>query len=154
MVRWCANGLHQYQSKIPYSHLFIFDYETGFTEFADLRAANLQRKALKEAETRRLAEARGELKRKIVLSSQSGGLGQNSLSSSAIEQLTSLLVDDSTAQSALGRLVIDLEGIVTGNEDDIILEGGDTLHIPKTQQTVSVIGEVYVPNAHVYRSDF
>lgn len=126
----------------------------GFTEFADLRAANLQRKALKEAETRRLAEARGELKRKIVLSSQSGGLGQNSLSSSAIEQLTSLLVDDSTAQSALGRLVIDLEGIVTGNEDDIILEGGDTLHIPKTQQTVSVIGEVYVPNAHVYRSDF
>ena len=126
----------------------------GFTEFADLRAANLQRKALKEAENRRLSEARGELKRKIVLSSQSGGLGQNSLNSSAIEQLTSLLVDDSTAQSALGRLVIDLEGIVTGNEDDIILEGGDTLHIPKTQQTVSVIGEVYVPNAHVYRSDF
>lgn len=30
MVRWCANGLHQYQSKIPYSHLFIFDYETGY----------------------------------------------------------------------------------------------------------------------------
>lgn len=31
MIRWCANGLNQYQSKIPYSHLFIFDYETGYS---------------------------------------------------------------------------------------------------------------------------
>ncbi len=124
----------------------------GLTKFADTRAAKLQRKALKEAETRRLSEARGELKRKIVLSSQSGGLGQNALNSSAIEQLTSLLVNDEITESALGRLVIDLDAILSGNDDDLIIEGGDTLHIPKYQQTVSVIGEVYVPNAHVYRS--
>ena len=124
----------------------------GLTKFADTRAAKLQRKALKEAETRRLSEARAELKRKIVLSSQSGGLGQNALNSSAIEQLTSLLVNDEITESALGRLVIDLDAILSGNDDDLIIEGGDTLHIPKYQQTVSVIGEVYVPNAHVYRS--
>ena len=43
MVRWCANGLHQYQSKIPYSHLFIFDYETGYAVaigYQALRAQN------------------------------------------------------------------------------------------------------------------
>ena len=125
----------------------------GLTQYAYPKAAKLQRKALKEAEQKRLSEARSELKRKIVLSSQSGGLGQDSLSGSAIEQLTSLLVDDSTSAEALGRLVIDMDAILSGNEADLILQDGDTLHIPKTQQTVSVIGEVYVPNAHVFRDD-
>jgi hypothetical protein len=31
MTRWCANGLNQYQNKTPYTHLFIFDYETGYS---------------------------------------------------------------------------------------------------------------------------
>ena len=91
------------------------------------------------------------MKRKIILSSQSGGLGQGSQGTNMIDQLTELVTSDETAGgSALGRLVINLESILQGNNEDIILQHGDTLHIPKIQQVISVIGEVYVPNAHVY----
>ena len=39
---------------------------------------------------------------------------------------------------------------MNGEKQDIILQDGDSLHIPKTQQSVSVIGEVYLANAHLY----
>ena len=129
----------------------IINRAGGLTDYASVDAARLQREALKEAEITRLTNARSELKRKIVLSSQSGGLGQDSLDGNAISQLTALLVDDSINDSALGRLVIDLGAILNGDDVDIRLEDGDTLHIPKLQQTISVIGEVYVPNSHVFK---
>jgi protein involved in polysaccharide export with SLBB domain len=51
----------------------------------------------------------------------------------------------------MGRLVIDLEGIFSGTSDDIVLEGGDTITIPKEKQSISVIGEVFVSNSHIYK---
>jgi protein involved in polysaccharide export with SLBB domain len=47
-------------------------------------------------------------------------------------------------------LVIDLESIIGGSTKDIILEDGDSLHIPKIQQNISVIGEVFVPRTHLF----
>ena len=125
----------------------------GLTDYASVDAARLTRKSLQESEMKRLKSARSELRRKIVLSSQAAGLGTNTLSGEAINQLTTLLVEDSSKDSALGRLVIDLDSILKGNDVDIILEDGDTLHIPKIQQTISVIGEVYVPNTHIFKSN-
>ena len=48
--------------------------------------------------------------------------------------------------------MINIEGIINGTEEDIVLEDGDTLFIPKAQNTVSVIGEVFVANAHKYQN--
>ena len=92
------------------------------------------------------------MRRKILLSSQAGGLGQSGLGAGAITQLTTLLtnIDDT---DALGRLVVDLESILNGTIEDIILEDGDKLHIPTEQQTISVIGEVYMDNSHVYEKN-
>ena len=76
-------------------------------------------------------------------------MGQSALGGAAIPQLITLLGDiDDTG--ALGRLVVDLESILNGTLEDIILEDGDTLHIPTDQQTISIIGEVYMANSHVY----
>lgn len=125
----------------------------GLTDYASIEAARLIRKSLRESGMKRLTNARSELKRKIVLSSQSAGLGEGALSGQEIDLLTSLLTEDTVDDSAVGRLVIDLGAILDGSEEDIILEDGDTLHIPQQQQTVSVIGEVYVPNTHVFRSN-
>ncbi len=50
----------------------------------------------------------------------------------------------------LGRLVIDLQGIINGDIEDIILDDGDVINIPKKKQSVSVIGEVFVANNHIY----
>ena len=99
---------------------------------------------------RHLTEAQDELRRKILLSSNAGGLGEKSLDSNAIQMLTSLVGMDNTGGGALGRLVIDLEGILNGTVPDIILEDGDKIHVPRLQQTVTVIGEVFAPNTHLF----
>ena len=79
-------------------------------------------------------------------------MGQSSLDNNAIAQLTSLIIDDTseTEKEKLGRLVIDLESIMEGSIKDIILEDGDRLHIPKIQESITVIGEVFVPSSHSY----
>tara|TARA_X000000368_G_scaffold231183_1_gene182578 strand:- start:11175 stop:14051 length:2877 start_codon:yes stop_codon:yes gene_type:complete len=126
----------------------------GTTQYASVGAAFFQRESLKKAESERIRNAKNELKRKIVLASQAGGIGQASLDSSAISQLTSLLVDDGAENNVMGRLVVDIQGMIDGYEADLILEDGDTIFIPKTQQSVSVIGEVYVQNSHLFKSDY
>jgi protein involved in polysaccharide export with SLBB domain len=42
---------------------------------------------------------------------------------------------------------------MNGSIEDIILEDGDFLHIPQTQQVISVVGEVYVPTSHTFASN-
>ena len=106
---------------------------------------------LKKAESERLKNAQEELKRKILLSSQAGGLGQASLDGNSISQLTALIATDVDEAEALGRLVIDLEGIISGQSQDIVLEDGDSINIPKNKQSVSVIGEVFVSNSHIFK---
>jgi protein involved in polysaccharide export with SLBB domain len=50
-----------------------------------------------------------------------------------------------------GRVVIDLEAIIAGDESaDIQLAAGDSLFIPETNNTISVIGEVRQPGAFKY----
>ena len=123
----------------------------GITQYGSTDAAYFQREALKSAERDRLKNAQEELKRKILLSSQAGGLGQASLDGNAISQLTALIATDTDGSEALGRLVIDLDGIIKGQSEDIVLEDGDSINIPKNKQSVSVIGEVFVSNSHIFK---
>ena len=50
-------------------------------------------------------------------------------------------------------MVIDLESIIVDGSNDIVLVDGDKINIPKRRQTISVIGEVFVANAHIYRGN-
>ncbi|MDC0586998.1 SLBB domain-containing protein [Gammaproteobacteria bacterium] len=124
----------------------------GLTDYASPQAAYFQRDALKEAEEVRFKNAQDELRKKVILSSQSAGLGQESIDNNSIIQLTSLITGDTGENDALGRLVIDLDAILNQDIDDIILEDGDSLIIPKRKQSISVIGEVFVANSHLYEN--
>ena len=42
-----------------------------------------------------------------------------------------------------------MDAILEG-ETNLVLEDGDSLHIPKQQQSILVIGEVFVPNSHLF----
>ena len=127
----------------------------GFTEYASPRASYFQREALKNAEQERFETAQSELRRKILLSSTAGGLGQESLDGKQISQLTELVSRNANSSNngVMGRLVIDLEGIMNGESDDIVLENGDTINIPKNKQSISVIGEVFVSNSHIFKDN-
>ena len=127
----------------------------GITEYGSMEAAFFQREKLRQAVVEQLESAQQELRRKIVLSSQMSGFGLSAIDSLAVAQLTSLIVDDTSAieNEKLGRLVIDLESIMNGTIEDLVLEDGDFLHIPPIQQVVSVVGEVYVPTSHSFAED-
>jgi protein involved in polysaccharide export with SLBB domain len=126
----------------------------GITDRGSMQGAYFIRKSLQEAEFKRLEDAKNELKRQVLLSSQAGGLGQSGLNVNSITQLTTLLGNETSDINALGRLVIDLESVLNGATADIVLEDGDQLHIPTEQRTISVIGEVYMDNSHVYKKNF
>jgi polysaccharide biosynthesis/export protein len=52
----------------------------------------------------------------------------------------------------VGRLVIDLPGVVAGRKDvDITLRDGDRLLVPERSQEVMVLGEVQYATSHLYR---
>ncbi|MCF8003315.1 MAG: SLBB domain-containing protein [Chromatiaceae bacterium] len=54
---------------------------------------------------------------------------------------------------AIGRLVIDLEGAMEcAGEANIQLQDGDKLTVPVRADEVTVVGEVYYPTSHLYRS--
>lgn len=125
----------------------------GITESGSMEAAFFQRASLKTAESERLKNAQDELRRKILLSSQTAGLGEEKLDSKAINQLNALLELDEPEAEALGRLVIDLSSIMSGQLDDVTLEDGDTIRIPKRNQSISVIGEVFVSNSHIFEKN-
>lgn len=58
-------------------------------------------------------------------------------------------------EKAIGRMVIDLEKAAVDCDErwDLALENGDRLFIPRIQREVSVVGQVYFPQSHQYRSD-
>jgi len=62
--------------------------------------------------------------------------------------------DADTAQFRNNYVGIDLKKILArpGNGEDLILENGDVLRVPKEQQTVRVNGEVLYPSAVVYNN--
>ena len=61
------------------------------------------------------------------------------------------MTDEEEEESA-GRLVLDVGKIMQGNDEDLILENMDRIVIPKRPQSVSVIGEVYVPSSHIFEN--
>ncbi len=121
----------------------------GFTSDASAMAASFTRESIKQAELKRIGQAQAELRRSLILTSQKQGFGE---AAGDISQLTNLLsgTDNINQSELLGRMVVDLDGIMQRNVTDVSLEDGDRLHIPKKPQTISVIGEVYVPNAHLF----
>ena len=54
---------------------------------------------------------------------------------------------------AVGRLVIDLPGVVSsevGAPSDVLLRDGDVLVVPKLRQEVTILGEVQSATSHLY----
>ena len=66
-----------------------------------------------------------------------------------------LLMQEQVAQrletaEATGRLVIPLRDIMSMRSDDILLEEGDRLIVPKLRQEVTILGEVHRPVSYLF----
>lgn len=132
----------------------LVDRAGGFLEDADLGAAIFSRQALRDKETIRLAEIQQETEEELAqqaLTNRSLLENQDADSVRASQELGQLLRQIQTTEP-VGRLVIDLPAAVAGRvTQNIRLENGDRLLIPRIQQSVSVFGEVLYPTSHVYQ---
>ena len=98
-----------------------------------------------------LDEFRDRLQRDLVIQNMQPASAVNDQQASEETQMLTLI----QSTDALGRLAINLPLALSGErrsaEYDVILRSGDNLLIPRTQQEISVIGEVNRPTSHLHR---
>jgi len=119
----------------------------GFSQFAEQKAAVFTRKSIKKQEQEQLARLSTELRRDIASKSFQNSVSGNTLS---YEEMDKLLNDLANVE-AVGRLVIDLPRIVS-NQQDLVLQDGDTLYVPSKRDSISIIGEVNYSTSHLYQA--
>ncbi|MBT4129341.1 MAG: hypothetical protein HN929_11010, partial [Chloroflexi bacterium] len=121
----------------------------GATSEAFLEGAVFSRDAIRKREKRQFLDAADQMEREL-LSSAVSGADESKMESgelAAAKQLIQKLRDT----EVLGRLSIPLQGIMQGVEADVPLMGGDKLILPRKTDTVTVVGEVFLPSSHMYR---
>ncbi|MDC3316398.1 SLBB domain-containing protein [bacterium] len=120
----------------------------GFTAEASLESAIFTREAVAALEVERAAEFARELQ-----SSFAARLLTEEITTQSIADV-SQIVESLQAVEETGRLLINLPAAMSGDANaDIELTGGDTLAIPKSSNTVSVIGEVKRGGTHTFQSE-
>jgi polysaccharide biosynthesis/export protein len=131
----------------------------GLTPLAFPQGSVFTRESLKERERRQVEILTNRLKQDLgtlaLQAAQSSGEGAQQASETvAIGQS---LLDDLRNAVPVGRLVIDLDGVLAaepGSVTDVILKDGDVLRVPQTAQEVTVIGEVQSATSHLYNPAF
>ncbi len=122
----------------------------GLTSEADAKAAIFTRVALKKQEAEKIAQLQAQLENETAQIS----LTSDEKNNTELAESTNLLSKLNVAE-AVGRLVIDLPRIIAQNSpDDIRLDDGDALYIPKAKESISVIGEVQYATSHIYKNAF
>jgi polysaccharide export outer membrane protein len=123
----------------------------GFTAEADLSAAVFARKSLRIKEQEQIERLSDELKAELVTLNVGDTTNDNAISKEEAELLSKRLDD----LEAVGRLVINLPSLLAaessqGTTMKIRLDDGDVLYVPKSSQSVTVIGEVQYPTSHLF----
>jgi protein involved in polysaccharide export with SLBB domain len=131
----------------------------GFLPDAYLPATIFVRTSIQEMEQKQLQQARVELQQQIAelelvpnpsSSDQSGGSSDNRTAALAMMQN---VLNETQTQEATGRLVVRLEPLteMVHSPDNVVLEDKDEITIPRRPVSVFVLGQVYSPNAILYR---
>ena len=122
----------------------------GLTAYAEPRASIFLREELRRNEESLLNEYRDRLEREIITHRLQPTITEDGAAQQDNSLLGELLASISQI-NATGRLVIDVPAAITqGGAYDVILRSGDRLLIPRTQQEVTVIGEVNRPTSHLW----
>nr|WP_227497512.1 SLBB domain-containing protein [Marinobacter sp. BSs20148] len=121
----------------------------GLTNNAFPRGSVFTREKLRQLEAQRLREAEQRLQGDLLggkLEGDSFG-GQNA---QRVDEVKGLL-DDVQSSRPVGRMVIDLQAVLSNSDyQSIRLQDGDTLTVPTIPQAVSVFGEVQFPTSHLH----
>jgi protein involved in polysaccharide export with SLBB domain/AraC-like DNA-binding protein len=140
----------------------VLERAGGLLPEAYLPATVLIRQSIKELQQQRLDEARHRLQESILRAQlktasaamQSGSDQSKNMMNSpeAIATMEKVLSDTQNTQ-AQGRLVIHMRPLdeLANSPDNVALNDQDQLLIPRRPAAINVLGQVYSPNAIVYR---
>lgn len=128
----------------------------GFTEDAYLFGTVFLRDSVRQKEQQALDRMFDQLERLLTDSHISQGVNKDEKMPK--DQRAKDVYDvlkKMSPEKAVGRMVVDVNSAVTKCDEasDIVLENGDRIIVPKYQDDISVIGQVYFPTTHKYRSD-
>ena len=127
----------------------------GLTAEANTNNLIFTREAIADQQRLNIEKTKTDLQRQLTLiaaESKSSGTDASKDQQGYFQQLESLTNEVTADNQVLGRLIVNYDEILNGRTSDIELRAGDTVFIPQDIQTISVIGEVYSPNAHFYNS--
>lgn len=121
----------------------------GLTQYAHAEGAVFTRESLKLKERENLLDLAEDLRKQVAAKRLT-----NNVTDSANVNYSELqrVLEDLTKTEAVGRMVIDLPALLGGSGDaDVELIRGDVLVVPPRAQTVSVVGEVFLPTSHRFK---
>ncbi len=131
----------------------------GFLPDAYPVGAVFIRKTVQQAEQKELAESKARLEQNLArlqlytVQTHSGTAPNVTPgeTATALKFLESILEQSKNIQ-AQGRVVVHIKSLqrLAGSGDDIVLEDGDEIVIPRRPSSVNVLGQVYGPTAIVY----
>jgi polysaccharide export outer membrane protein len=128
----------------------------GFTEDAYLFGTVFLRESVRQREQEALDRLMGQMDDLLAEVKLSPGYQKDQKQPASQETEDTFRVIKQLAPSkAAGRLVIDMEAAVGRCDEasDLVLEDGDRIRVPKYQDEVSVVGQVYFPTSHKFSSD-
>ncbi len=126
----------------------LIDRAGGLTEYADLNATLFTRESLKQLESKNLSDVTEQLRAEIATKT----LSQRNGSSIDYEQVNKLLAD-LTKVKPIGRLVINLPSLMSGQSNNITMENGDSIFVASKRNTINVVGQVQVAGSHLYENN-
>ena len=140
----------------------VLERSGGLLPDAYLPATVLIRSSIKELQQKRLDEARERLQASIVrIQANPGTMSQiaqtqgNQNPATSPQTLNALerVLTETEGQQAQGRLVIHMHPLneLANSPDNVVLVDQDQVTIPRRPDAVNVLGQVYSPNAIVYR---
>lgn len=120
----------------------------GLNQWAYSKGAIFTREELRVLEEERLRELREKLEGDIAATNLEVQSATEKVAAKDAEDL----LDKLKTIRPLGRMVIDLDAVLTGKAPPISLKDGDKLVIPENKQAVTVVGEVQFPTSHIFDS--
>jgi protein involved in polysaccharide export with SLBB domain len=125
----------------------------GLTALAFANGSVFTRRELRDREQQQMDRLAERLQSDLATTALQAAAANQGQAGQALAVGQSLL-DQLKTSKAVGRLVIDLDGVMksgVGSPADVVLREGDQLLIPKQKQEVTVIGEVQNTTSHFYR---
>lgn len=109
----------------------------GFTRAAFLNGAQYFSYSARESQAAQLKKISASVSRQLASRKSAGEVTEVGAGD---------VIESVVDEELLGRVVIDLQAIVGGDETaNALVDHGDTLYVPKSTNTIAVIGEVYEP---------